>query len=261
MKRIYVLFALLFVLSCGKAQEPLHRTQQSSIDMTQVVGSVILNGNQSYTIYLPPSYAENKTKKYPVLYLLHGMNQDHTHWAKRGNLQEIADKAIENGAFEVIIVCPNGYNSFYYNSPQMRYEDFFVTEFIPAIENRYRILADNENRHIAGLSMGGFGATYLAFKYNHLFGSAYSLSGGFLNPALAAIQAILDGKTSSEIATMPRYTMECGTEDYLVIGSNDALHNLLEKKAFKHQYIRRSGEHNWDFWKEGLPKILNHISD
>ncbi len=261
MKKMYVLFTVLLFLSCEKTQESSTPTEKSSVDMTQTVTSVILNGNQSYTVYLPPSYSKNETKKYPILYLLHGMGQNHTDWAKNGNLQQIADKAIENGAPEVVIVCPNGYNSFYYNTPQMRYEDFFITEFLPTIENRYRVLSDRENRHIAGLSMGGFGATHFAFKYASLFESAYSFSGGFLNPALTVIQAILEEKTASEMAAVPRYTMECGTEDFLVLDSNDALDTLLNQKNVKHTYIRRSGAHDWAFWQECLPKALFQLSD
>ncbi|MDO4229858.1 MAG: alpha/beta hydrolase-fold protein [Capnocytophaga sp.] len=260
MRKLYIILVAFLCISCKKSETPQSIDNGGTIDMTQSIPSTILGGNQSYTIYFPPSYASNTTKKYPVMYFLHGMNQDYTHWATYGNLKNTADKAINEGSPEMIIICPNGYNSMYYNTDQMRYEDFFITEFIPAIESKYRILSEKTNRHIAGLSMGGFGATYLGLKYSDKFASAYSMSGGFLYSAIPLIQSVLEGKTSDELANLPRYTMECGTEDSLVINSNDSLHQMFTQKGILHNYIRRNGYHDWTFWKECLPKALKFIN-
>lgn len=256
MKYIYIILSVFISLSCQKSENSTIVEQESTIDSSKTITSNILGGNQPYTVYLPPSYNTNTDRKYPVMYLLHGMNQNHTHWATFGDLKNIADKAISEGNPEMIIICPNGYNSMYYNTEQMRYEDFFITEFIPKIENTYRIIGNKANRHLAGLSMGGFGATYLGFKYSDKFGSAYSMSGGFLMMALPLIQSVLNNKTPDELLNLPKYTMECGTEDTLVIASNDELHQTLLNKGISHHYIRRNGFHNWIFWKECLPKAL-----
>lgn len=260
MRYIYFVLLIFISVSCRKEQLVVEIDNDSKVDMSQSIFSTILGGQQPYSVYLPPHYASNTTKKYPVLYLLHGMNQDYKHWVTYGDLKNIVDKAISEGLPEVIVICPNGYNSLYYNTEQMRYEDFFMEEFIPVIEKKYRILDNKSNRHIAGLSMGGFGATYLGFKHHKKFGGVYSMSGGFLLTAIPFIQSILDEKNSEELTKLPRYIMECGTEDTLVIHSNDLFHQMLTNKGISHDYIRRKGKHNWQFWKESLPKALDFVS-
>ena len=256
MKSIYIFLFAFITISCGKSQDTPSLIEDSSLDSSKNIISSILKEPQPYAVYLPPSYHKNTLKQYPVLYLLHGLHQDHNSWIEDGNLKQIADEMFAKDIPEMIIVCPKGYNSFYVNTSQMRYEDFFITEFIPTIEKRYRILANSENRHIAGLSMGGFGATYLAFKYSNLFASAYAMSGGFLLNASDVIKQVIDTKEPSELAKLPRYSMECGTEDILVLASNDEFSAYLQQKAVEHTYVRRSGSHNWRFWKECLPKVL-----
>ncbi|MFC2611226.1 MAG: alpha/beta hydrolase, partial [Capnocytophaga granulosa] len=165
MKQIFLLIGLVLSLSCSKTTHtgsvPTPPPSDAAIDLSPTLESRILGGEQHYAVYLPPSYTKEPQRRYPVLYLLHGMYQDYKSWFSDGGLQAAADKAIAEGAAEMIIICPNGFNSFYYNSSDMRYEDFFIQEFVPEIERRYRILSEKEHRNIAGLSMGGFGATYL----------------------------------------------------------------------------------------------------
>ena len=266
MKQILLLISSLLLFSCSKAS---HRgtaptpispsTPTSVIDLSPTLESRILGGTQHYAVYLPPSYATAPLKKYPVLYLLHGMRQNYKSWMHGGGLQAAADKAIAEGAVEMIIICPNGFNSFYYNSTDMRYEDFFVQEFMPEIEKRYRILSEREHRNIAGLSMGGFGATFLAFQYHHLFGNAYSTSGGFIEPATSLLKEIINSKLATEKDLFPSYTLECGEEDRLVIALNKDLCQFLDEKQITYTKIFRPGIHNWKFWKESLPKILRSV--
>ena len=159
----------------------------------------------------------------------------------------------------MIIICPNGFNSFYYNTADMHYEDFFIQEFVPEVERRYRILSEKEQRNIAGLSMGGFGATYLAFQHHELFGNAYSTSGGFIEPATTLLKDIINAKLATEKSKFPTYTLECGEEDALVIEYNRALSQFLNEKQINYTKIFRQGTHNWKFWKESLPKILRSV--
>ena len=263
MKQIFLLIGLVLSLSCsktthiGSALTP--PPSDAAIDLSPTLESRILGGEQHYAVYLPPSYAKEPLRRYPVLYLLHGMYQDYKSWFSDGGLQTSADKTIAEGATEMIIICPNGFNSFYYNTADMRYEDFFIQEFVPEIERRYRILSEKEHRNIAGLSMGGFGATYLAFQHHELFGNAYSTSGGFIEPATTLLKNIINAKLATEKSNFPTYTLECGEEDALVIESNRTLSQFLDEKQIHYTKIFRQGTHNWKFWKESLPKILRSV--
>ena len=263
MKQIFLLMGLLLSLSCSKttptSSAPTPPTSDAAIDLSPTLESRILGGKQHYAVYLPPSYAKEPQRRYPVLYLLHGMYQDYKSWFSDGGLQAAADKAIAEGASEMIIICPNGFNSFYYNSSDMHYEDFFIQEFVPEIERRYRILSEKKHRNIAGLSMGGFGATYLAFQHHELFGNAYSTSGGFIEPATTLLKNIINAKLATEKSNFPTYTLECGEEDALVIESNRTLSQFLDEKQIHYTKIFRQGTHNWKFWKESLPKILYSV--
>ena len=263
MKQIFLLIGLVLSLSCSKTTHtgspPTPPPSDAAIDLSSTLESRILGGEQHYAVYLPPSYAKEPQRRYPVLYLLHGMYQDYKSWLNDGGLQTAADKAIAEGATEMIIICPNGFNSFYYNTADMRYEDFFIQEFVPEIERRYRILSEKEHRNIAGLSMGGFGATYLAFQHHELFGNAYSTSGGFIEPATTLLKNIINAKLATEKNHFPTYTLECGEEDALVVESNRTLSQFLDEKQINYTKIFRQGTHNWKFWKESLPKILRSV--
>lgn len=231
--------------------------------MSQTLTSRILGGTQQYAIYLPPGYNDNSERTYPVLYLLHGYGGGHTSWVTGGNLKAIADEAIINETSEkMIIVCPDGYNSFYCNGyvSGMNYEDFFVNEFIPAIESTYRINAVKGGRAIAGLSMGGYGATFHAMKRPEMFGSCFSMSGAFIG-GVPPIGQFVAGKTAEELSEYPAYVMECGTEDNLVVSTNDNLDRILTEAGFIHTYTKRPGVHDWAFWRECLPKALKLASD
>lgn len=264
MKQILLLIGIFLSVSCSKSTHtgtiPSHNSSSTSvIDLSPTLQSQILGGEQHFAVYLPPSYATEPNKRYPVLYLLHGMNQNYKSWINEGALQAVADEVIAEGAKEMIIICPDGFNSFYYNRPQMRYEDFFIQEFIPEIERRYRILSEKSHRNIAGLSMGGFGATYLAFQYHNLFGNAYSTSGGFIEPAMSLLKGIINAKLPTQKNFFPSYTLECGEEDSLVIQSNRIFSQFLDEKQMHYTKIFRQGTHNWKFWKESLPKILRSV--
>src|ERR1700733_6073663 len=147
------------------------------LEQKTVMGN-ILNKVVKYTIYLPPDY-ETSSRSYPVVYLLHGYTDDDGAWLQFGEINRLADKAIAEGTIPpMIVVMPNGDSSFYINSydGKERYEDFFVSEFIPAIEKMYRIKGEKRFRGIAGLSMGGYGTMIMTLKHPELFAAGAALS-------------------------------------------------------------------------------------
>ena len=143
-----------------------------------------LNAERTCSVYLPPSYGEVPGKKYPVLYLFHGMSQTNQDWVWRGHVQEVADRLIySQEAREMIIVMPDAGGDIYkeiwngfFNMPGWLYEDFFFEEFLPYVENKYHVIGDKENRAVAGLSMGGGGATGYGLWHADKFASVYAMS-------------------------------------------------------------------------------------
>ncbi|HEY5499421.1 MAG TPA: alpha/beta hydrolase-fold protein [Bacteroidales bacterium] len=249
--------------------------------------SKILKMDRKYAIYLPPDY-ETSGRSYPVLYLLHGAGDDQSGWVQFGEVKNIADKAIQEGkCTAMIIVMPDGNTGQrgYFNSPKgdWNYEDFFFQEFMPTIEKTYRIRAEKRYRAISGLSMGGGGTFMYALHHPELFSSACPLS-AYCGPL--SIEELsrpsekqLDIPTDEQkqkyfaqysalelIKAMPddqkkavRWYIDCGDDDFLFEG-NCLAHIAMRKKEIPHEFRIRDGAHNWTYWREALPTVLEFVS-
>lgn len=149
----------------------------------------LLNGitERDYSIYLPDSYERDLSKRYPVLYLLHGGGGSHTDWERNHRLSWTLDSLIAGGFIrDMIVVCPeaNQQNMMYFNAekgekgaPDWKYEDYFFQELIPYIEKTYRARSDKAGRAIAGFSMGGGAATVYGVHHPEEFSLVYDISG------------------------------------------------------------------------------------
>jgi enterochelin esterase-like enzyme len=271
-----ILPALLFAQT-GKVMDNLSMT------------SKILKMERKYAIYFPPDY-ETSQRSYPVLYLLHGAGDDQTGWVQFGEVQHIADEAINQGkATPMIIVMPdaNTGQRGYFNDikGEWRYEDFFFDEFVPYIEKQYRIKSDKRFRAISGLSMGGGGTFIYALHHPEMFSSACPLSAsvGSISLENARNNFAQKGKTDltdTEIETyfkkysalalidsIPdnqknavRWYIDCGDDDFLFEG-NSLVHIAMRKKGILHEFRIRDGGHTWTYWRASLPDVLAFISD
>jgi len=231
--------------------------------MMQSITSSILKQDVAYNVYFPPSYSQDKTKKFPVLYLLNGYSGNNLDWTLHGMVSTM-DSVIRNGAKEMVVIMPNGMDSYYcnnYDDRKLQYEDFIVKELIPQVENKYRIISSRGSRAIAGLSMGGYGATYHAFKYRDMYSSGYSMSGALTVGNVPDIEAMLDTITAEQLHSLPAYTMEIGLQDINCYNMNQSFHNFLLAKHIAHTYIERDGVHDWLFWTICLPKAVRFASD
>ena len=135
-----------------------------------------LGMSERYSVFLPPSYAKDPSRTYPVLYFLHGLNNDETSWTveRYGQLQNSLEQMMLSGKLpEFVMVHPRGDNSFYCNyiDGSKRYEDLLTQELISYMETHYRARKGRENRAIAGTSMGGYGALKIAMKYPDRYAS------------------------------------------------------------------------------------------
>jgi len=163
--------------------------------------STLLHNSVRYCVYLPPSYSgeEAKARKYPVLYLLHGLGGNEQSIALDGEWTGLQDLRRQNKVGEFVVVAPDGWDSFYINSRDGKtlYNDFFVREFIPYIEHAYRIRGARSARGITGFSMGGYGALRMAFAHPELFGSVSSHSGALTREPP---QGLISGASSGNLA-------------------------------------------------------------
>ncbi len=249
------------------------------------LSSKILGKDVRYTIYLPFDY-DTSERFYPVVYLLHGYSDDDTGWLQFGHANLLADEAIANQKIPpMIIVMPDGGVSWYINNNDgsVRYEDFFIKEFMPYIESKYRIRAEKQYRGIAGLSMGGFGALNHALTHPDLFNSCVAFSSGVRTDEemLALDQSRWDGmegpvygaglkgqarltdhyKANNPIHIMQtgdvqkiksvRFYLDCGDDDFLYKG-NSTMHILMRDREIPHEYRVREGGHSWGYWRTGL---------
>ncbi|HVO62799.1 MAG TPA: alpha/beta hydrolase-fold protein [Terriglobales bacterium] len=154
---------------------------QSRIDCS-AIKSRILGEPIRYCVLLPASYDSAKMQRYPILYFLHGLGESEKSLFDTGGWTLIDDLQEELKIGQFLIVAPEGKSSFYINSAdgKFRYSDFFLREFMPRIESKYRVRRERAFRGITGVSMGGYGALRFAFAYPQLFGSVSAQSAALI---------------------------------------------------------------------------------
>jgi enterochelin esterase-like enzyme len=251
---------ILLALILGCKETPIIIDKDSTIQIASISSS-ILDMDVNYSVYLPPSYESGGP--FPVLYLLHGYYGNHLDWPRNG-MRQIMDRELNSGnSTEMIVIMPDGMDSFYiddFDERKLDYEQFFFQEFVPELESKFNIVKAKTHRGIAGLSMGGYGATTYGLKYHHLFSFAYSMSGVvFLDEKFENIFEIVNSKTSTELTQLPKIFLDCGTEDFL-FDSNDYLSNFLTQKNIEHTFIKGIGAHEWSYWVNSLPIAINEFS-
>lgn len=288
MKKIIIL-AIVHCLIINIHAQDWEKGPESKVD-TKTIHSNILKADREYSIFLPKSYEVNKNRKYPVLYLLHGMLDTNKGWYDRGHLKDVMDQLVASGeACEMIIVTPNaGGNIFegvwngYFNMPEWNYEQFFYEEFKPYIEKNYRIIGDKEHCAIAGLSMGGGGATSYGLRYPHLYSSVYAMSALMSIPEEGAHpsekpddkMAILTRSVIEhscikyvEDADNPRkeqlrsvkWFIDCGDDDFL-LDRNIEFTQAMRKAQIPYEFRIRDGGHTWEYWHSALYICLPFVS-
>lgn len=283
MKPLYLFFLVLGTLCSSFAQT-------GKVMDELKLNSKILKGERKFAVYLPPDY-ETSSRSYPVLYLLHGYTDDQTGWVQFGEVQHIADKAINEGtATPMIIIMPDadtglpGYTNAL--SGNWNYEDFFFEEFMPHVEDRFRIKKKKQFRAVAGLSMGGGGSFLYALRRPDLFSSAAPLSASLGPQRLDEMnefvylgytsanhnkkdfeiysnrnnQLRIVDQLSKETLNSVRWYIDCGDDDFLY-EANSLMHIKLRKKGVNHEFRIRDGGHTWTYWRSALPTVLAFISE
>lgn len=214
-----------------------------------------------YCIYLPPSYSKDATRRFPVIYSLHGSNGNEL---RTVDAAKVLQKGIQQGRWpEMILVFPNGgKTSLYMDSfdGKIMAETLLIKELIPHIDATYRTVPDRHGRCIEGFSMGGRGSTRLAFKHPELFcslfnqaGNVYHVADEFGNPAAKSPlgpdkQPYIDNdpyllleKNLDRIKGKLRIQIFCGTKDSDHLPSIREFHGALLKAGVDHTYVEIEG--------------------
>jgi S-formylglutathione hydrolase FrmB len=217
-------------------------------------------------VVLPEGYI--LAKSYPTVYLLHGAGDNFSGWVNKvPSIKKYADQ------FQMIIVCPDGnVTSWYFDSPEdpvWKYETYVSKELVNIIDKKYSTIKDRKGRAITGLSMGGHGALYLAFKHQDIFAAAGSMSGGVdirpfpLNWDIAKRLGAEDKfperwEQNSVINLIHLLTpnrlainIDCGRDDFFY-EVNMKLHEKLQYNNVPHDFTIRPGAHNWEYWSNSI---------
>lgn len=274
---LIILFLLVIVRSLA-AQPTVH---QDSL-FSRSIGAWM-----PYTVLLPDGYERGK-ERYPVVYLLHGFNQDHTSWFVSSELVRYA------ASYRFIIISPKFGNSWYTNSvtqPERRFEDAFIMDLLPSIDSHYRTDTSRNARSIAGLSMGGYGALKFGVKYPGLFGFAAGFSPSMQFPAGLEDTAVVARRSAASNASVraafggtrtpqwdeqiipsiiDRASPTALPYIYLSAGSSDnipevpvQMHQLadrLRRRKVSFEMHETPGGHDWKFWDAEIEQVLMVIA-
>ncbi|MEJ0023586.1 MAG: alpha/beta hydrolase-fold protein [Alphaproteobacteria bacterium] len=185
---------------------------------TITVHSKALEGNlegdspdRSVIVYLPPSYAHSKQRRYPVLYGLHGYSIDNVFWAKSMKAQAALDAVFAAGAPEMIVVLPSGQTihngSMFSTSVTIGdYDGFIAHDLVSYIDAHYRTIADRKSRGLFGHSMGGYGTTRIGMRHPEVWSALYIMSPCCLSarpaPTADSMARLMALKTPAESSTL-----------------------------------------------------------
>ncbi|MFT4032590.1 MAG: alpha/beta hydrolase-fold protein [Siphonobacter sp.] len=253
-----VFFLLFSSITCFAAK--IDTVETYSVSMKKVIKAAIIT---------PDTYSGGKA--FPVVYLLHGYSGNYQNWAGEKGTASAADQ------YQTIIVCPDGgFSSWYYDSPldpTSKYETYVSNELVTWVDGHYKTIKNRKGRAITGLSMGGHGALYLAFRHQDVFGAAGSMSGGVdirpfpnnwdISKRLGTYAKNPENWEQNTVINMLylltpdslALIIDCGTEDFF-FGVNQTLHEKLMERNIPHDFIARPGRHDWPYWNNALPYQL-----
>ena len=284
--------ALCLLLLVGGASA----AAQSRIDCN-ALNSHILKQVVHYCVYLPASYdasaSQGPPKRYPVLYFFHGLGDNERTLFNSGGWTLLDDLRNQHKMGDFLIVAPEGRRSFYINSADssVRYNDFFLQEFLPRIESTYRIRPGRAGRAISGISMGGYGALRFAFAHPELFSAVSAQSAALITESPQSLDSasqagaplagvlgavfgnpikvphwnenspfVLAKRNAAALRKLAIY-FNCGEDDnYGFDKGAAALHNELQKEGVKHEYHAYPGDHSLTYFLSHFAEVMEFHS-
>lgn len=253
LKRLFIPLLLIFTIDANGA----------TVDTVSIY-SKAMNKEYKCVVIKPDQF---KSFAVPVVYLLHGYGGWYSNWITRvPELKDYADR------YQLMIVCPEGLNSWYFDSPvdsTYRFETYISKEVPEYVDSHYLTIKDRKARAITGLSMGGHGGLFLGIRHADLFGACGSMSGGVdLNYSRSKFEvAKRIGDTVNYADNWRTYSVidlvehmgkdtaamiiDCGYND-IFYKDNHALHEKMIQLKIPHEYTERPGKHDWTYWKNSI---------
>lgn len=268
MKRLLLVTTALSLLSFGSYAQSIEKEAPKGFDQVRsgiATGkldsisypSKTVGTTRKVLVYTPPGF--NKKKKYPVLYLLHGIGGDEKEWLNGGKPQVVLDNLYAEGKLEpMIVVMPNGRamkddravgNVFDKDKVEAfaTFEKDLLNDLIPFVEKKYPTLTDREHRAIAGLSMGG--GQSLNFGLGNL--DKFAWVGGFSSAPNTKTPQELVPNPADARQKLKLLWISCGDADPLITFSKRT-HDYLYQNSVPHIYYVEPGGHDFKVWKNGL---------
>lgn len=237
--------------------------------------SDVLGKATSINVYLPEHI--NQGELMPVIYLLHGWSDNEDAWLSATSLERYAS------SYPFAIVMPNVDLSYYTDMVHgNRYWTFISEELPQLVQKWFQVSAQKEDTFVAGLSMGGYGATKLALSHPERFNGVASLSGAMdivslwkrdpsRNKAFSDIFGSIESLEGSNNDLFPLLKRQhptesvgllqiCGTEDFLY-QDNLNFKKAAESKLARYRYLEMSGDHNWEFWDKTIQIVLKWFNE
>jgi S-formylglutathione hydrolase FrmB len=269
---------------------------QSRIDCS-ALNSRILKRVVRYCVYIPSGYDASATQhppqRDPILYFLHGLGDNEQTLFNSGGWTLLDDLRKQHKMGDFLIAAPEGWRSFYINSADgsAQYNDFFLQEFMPKIESKYRVRPGRAGRAISGISMGGYGALRFAFAHPELFSAVSAQSAALItespqklnaasntgSPLLGVLSPVfgkpidvrhwdennplvLAKRNASALRKLTIY-FNCGQDDnYGFEKGAAALHDELSKDHVKHEYHAYPGDHSITYFLSHFAEVMEFHS-
>jgi len=280
MRRISLWVVLLSLVGPAAGESRIECNALSSRTLARLV---------RYCVLLPPGYDSAPSRRYPVVYFLHGLGGNERTLLDTGGWNLVEDLRQDGKIGDFLIVTPEAWASFYVNavSGQLRYSDFFLEEFMPLVESRYRVRRERRSRAVTGVSMGGYGALRFAFRYPESFAAVSAQSAALMTSSPEELNsAIRSGtplgrllgtvfgnpidvahwkdndplvlaKRNQAAIRSVRIYFNCGREDQFEFASGaEALHRELDAEAIQHEYHLYPGDHSASYFLRHFDEVM-----
>ena len=245
-----------------------------------------LGKDVAYAVQLPPSYATASTRRYPVVYALHGLFESPGFWERRGLAPMLETLWQKGDVPEMVVVAVDGDNSFFVDGPAGRWEQMMSRDFVAHVESTYRVIPGRPGRGVLGISMGGYAALRMALAHPDLFRAVATHSAMLLEKIptteegagrwhMAAFQKVFGTPIDAALwsandplalaakadpKATPALYLDCGTEDrYGLFAGNRELHRRLEARGVAHEFGLYPGDHGYEYVHTVLDKSLRFL--
>ncbi len=266
---------LLLLVACASARA-------ESVVAAGAAPSAGLDGKFPYHAYLPDGYDQG-SRRYPIIYLLHGAGGDEASWLTEGHAKVTLDRLIARGTIPpVIVVMPGCRGCWWVDGPSLKAETAFWADLVPEVERRFRVVGTRQGRFIAGLSAGGYGAVRYALRYPDRVGAVAALSPAVYADTPPEISSArvqppfrkADGSFDEAVWKQKNYPACIGdyfkqvhrVAFYLMSGDDDrygiafetmTLYRRLRERQSEHAELRIvDGDHTWSVWSVALENAL-----